>query len=55
MIFVTVGTSLPHDGLIEKIDELAGAGILNDEVIAQIGAGSYIPKNIQYIRFTPSS
>ncbi|MGY5879818.1 MAG: PssE/Cps14G family polysaccharide biosynthesis glycosyltransferase [Candidatus Thorarchaeota archaeon] len=54
LIFVTVGTSLPHDGLIIKFDNLVGEGIIKDEVIAQIGAGKYIPKNIEYIRFAPS-
>ena len=54
MIFVTVGTSLPHDGLIRKIDSLVGEGIITDEVTAQIGEGGYIPKNIDYIRFAPS-
>ena len=53
MIFVTVGTSLPHDGLIEKIDNLVGQGVIKDQVIAQIGAGQYIPKNVEYIRFAP--
>ena len=54
MIFVTVGTSLPHNELIEKIDNLIGQGIIQDEAIAQIGAGTYMPKNIEYIRFAPS-
>lgn len=54
MIFVTVGTSLPHDELIEKIDDLVGKGTIQDEVVAQIGAGRYIPKNIEYLRFAPS-
>lgn len=54
MIFVTVGTSLPHDGLIMKVDSLVGTGIITDEVFAQIGAGKYIPKKIRYIRFAPS-
>ena len=54
MIFVTVGTSLPHDGLIMQLDKLVGEGLIKDEVFAQIGAGKYIPKNIEYIRFAPS-
>jgi len=51
---VTVGTSLPHDELIMKIDSLVNEGKIKDEVIAQIGAGRYIPKNIEFIRFAPS-
>jgi len=54
LIFVTVGSSLPHDELIEKFDDLVEQGQIQDEVVAQIGAGQYIPKNIEYIRFTPS-
>ena len=51
MIFVTVGTSLPHDHLIETIDSLVGQGEIADEVIAQRGAGQYIPKHIKSFRF----
>lgn len=54
MIFVTVGTSLPHDRLIMKIDNLVGEESIKEDVVAQIGAGKYIPKNIDYIRFAPS-
>ncbi|MHA1948574.1 MAG: glycosyltransferase [Candidatus Thorarchaeota archaeon] len=51
LIFVTVGTSLPHDGLIEVIDTLVGSGEITDEVIAQRGAGQYTPKHIRSFRF----
>lgn len=51
---MTVGTSLPHDGLIMKVDGLVKEGTIADDVVAQIGAGKYIPKNIDYIRFAPS-
>jgi len=51
---VTVGTSLPHDGLIMKIDSLVKDGKIKTDVIAQIGEGKYIPKNIEYVRFAPS-
>ena len=51
MIFVTVGSSLPHDGLIQAIDEMVGKGEITDEVIAQRGAGQYIPKHIKSFRF----
>ncbi|MFW9910106.1 MAG: glycosyltransferase [Candidatus Thorarchaeota archaeon] len=54
MIFVTVGTSLPHDDLIRRFDQLVETGELSDEVIAQIGAGSYIPRHIKYFRFSKS-
>ncbi|MFW9965137.1 MAG: glycosyltransferase [Candidatus Sifarchaeia archaeon] len=51
MIFVTVGTSLPHDDLIETIDKLVGQGVIADKVIAQRGAGKYKPKHIKSFRF----
>lgn len=51
MIFVTVGTSLPHDELIETIDKLVSLGKVTDDVIAQIGNGNYIPKHIKSFRF----
>ena len=37
-----------------QLDKLVGEGLIKDEVFAQIGAGKYIPKNIEYIRFAPS-
>ena len=54
MIFVTVGTSLPHDELIQMIDKLVGEGSIQDRVIAQRGAGRYIPRNIKHFRFAPN-
>jgi UDP-N-acetylglucosamine transferase subunit ALG13 len=54
LIFVTVGTSLPHDDLIREIDELVKDEKIKNNVVAQIGSGKYIPKNIEYIRYAPS-
>ena len=54
MIFVTVGTSLPHDGLVEMMDKLVREGKVKDQVIAQRGAGKYTPKNIEHFRFSQS-
>jgi UDP-N-acetylglucosamine transferase subunit ALG13 len=51
LIFVTVGTSLPHDALIRKIDDLVSTGVITDEVIAQRGNGEFIPKHIKSFRF----
>jgi len=48
---VTVGTSLPHDALIQALDEMVSKGEITDEVIAQRGAGLYIPKHIKSFRF----
>jgi len=54
LILVTVGTSLPHDELIMKIDELVQEGKIRTDIFAQIGVGKYIPKNLEHIRFAPS-
>ena len=54
MIFVTVGTSLPHDSLIREMDNLVEDSTLNEEVVAQIGAGEYVPKHFESFRFRPT-
>jgi UDP-N-acetylglucosamine transferase subunit ALG13 len=51
---VTVGTSLPHDALIQTVDEMVGKEEITDEVIAQRGEGQYIPKHIKSFRFKKS-
>ena len=48
---MTVGTSLPHDALIQAVDEMVGKEEITDEVIAQRGEGQYIPKHIQNFQF----
>jgi len=53
MIFVTVGTA-HFDPLIEKMDELAKTGELNESIVGQIGRGMYIPKHFRYFRFLKS-
>jgi len=50
MIFVTVGTYyLGFERLIKKMDEIAG--IIDEEIIAQIGSTKYKPKNMTYFTF----
>lgn len=44
MIFVTVGTQLPFDRLIKKIDLLSNQ--INHKIVAQSGLSKYIPENI---------
>src|SRR5947209_11093294 len=51
MIFVTVGTT-DFDALVRRIDELAPS--LGEEVLCQIGKGSYLPRNCRYFRYAPS-
>ncbi len=49
MIFVAVGTQFPFNRLIENMDEWAAEH--NEEVIAQISDGEYIPKHMKWDRF----
>lgn len=53
MIFVTVGTA-HFDPLIEEMDRLVEFGTIKERVVAQIGRGSYIPRNLRYFRFMRS-
>ncbi|MCK5813718.1 MAG: glycosyl transferase family 28 [Cocleimonas sp.] len=49
MIFVAVGTQFPFDRLIENMDQWAAD--YDQEVIAQIANGEYVPQNMQWQRF----
>ena len=52
MIFISTGSrKFQFDRLIKKVDELAGEGIITEEVFAQIAETTYIPKNIQYKKY----
>jgi UDP-N-acetylglucosamine transferase subunit ALG13 len=52
MIFVSVGTyKKGFDRLIKEIDLLKEKKLIKEEIIAQIGHGKYIPKNIKYEKF----
>ena len=52
MIFVTVGThSQQFDRLLKKIDELAGSGKIKEEVVAQSGNSTYVPKHFKSKKF----
>jgi UDP-N-acetylglucosamine transferase subunit ALG13 len=54
VIFVTVGTTLPFDALIEAVDRLAGVGTFGEPVLCQIGNGRFEPKHCDFYRFKPS-
>jgi beta-1,4-N-acetylglucosaminyltransferase len=54
MIFVTIGTTIPFDSLIQKVDGLVEEGLISEKVICQIGNGKYVPKNCEYFRFMPN-
>lgn len=51
MIFVTVGTTCGFDELVRAVDRIASD--IKDEIIIQIGAGRYRPKNCKHFDFTP--
>lgn len=50
MIFVTVGTTHGFDRLIAAVDKAMDTRVIQDEVVAQIGNGTYEPRNFQYVR-----
>lgn len=52
MIFVTVGSrNYPFDRLFIELDRLCEKGIIKDNIYAQIGTSTYIPKNFEYVDF----
>lgn len=53
MIFVTVGSSLPFDALVEAVDRFVGEGRIKGPVVCQIGHGTYVPRNCEHFAFTP--
>jgi len=54
VIFVTVGTTMAYDSLIQEMDALVEQGQIQDRVVCQIGRGEYVPKHCEYFRFRPS-
>lgn len=50
MILVTVGTQY-FDELIVEVDRLAGLGVFEQPVFAQIGLTDVVPKHIDYLAF----
>ena len=52
MIFVILGTQkFQLNRLLKKLDQYIAQGLLQDEVIAQIGYSDYLPKNYKYYEF----
>ena len=52
MIYVTVGTQkFNFDRMLQYIDKAIELGYITDEVIAQIGYSTYIPRNYKYYKF----
>jgi UDP-N-acetylglucosamine transferase subunit ALG13 len=54
MIFVTVGSMMPFDRLIFNMDMWTRAHT-DQDVLAQIGQGSYVPKNMRWTRMLSPS
>lgn len=51
MIFVTVGSTMPFDELLQEIDRLAGEDALGEEVLCQTGHSGYEPRHCRFFRF----
>lgn len=49
MIFVTVGTQLTFDRLINTVDQWAAT--INEKVVAQIGPSELTPRNMEWHQF----
>jgi UDP-N-acetylglucosamine transferase subunit ALG13 len=41
----------PFDRLIRSVDEMVGAGLIRDPIVAQIGDGKYEPRHMPFDRF----
>ncbi len=48
MIFLTVGTVMPFDRLVQAVDDAVAAGVIVAPVFAQIGETSLRPRNMEY-------
>ena len=52
MVVVTLGSQkFQFDRLLQKLDELVERGVITEEITAQIGASTYLPKHFEYVRF----
>lgn len=52
MIFVTLGSQkFQFDRLLMELDRLVEAGVITEEITAQIGASDYEPKHFGFVRF----
>jgi beta-1,4-N-acetylglucosaminyltransferase len=51
VIFLTVGSALPFDRLVQMVDEAAPMLSASESVFAQIGRGQYKPRHFEYVDF----
>ena len=54
MIFVTVGTTMPFDELVQEVDRLAGLDRLGEAVICQSGQSAYRMQHAEQFAGRPS-
>jgi len=50
MIFLTVGSLFSFDRLVKTVDTAVGNGLIQDEVVAQIGYTTFKPKIIRFVK-----
>lgn len=56
MIFITLGSQkFQFNRLLKEVDRLISEGIIQEEVVAQIGYSNYKPKNYTYYNFLDKS
>lgn len=51
MIFLTVGTQFGFDRLVVAVDQCISDGLINCDIFAQIGEGSYVPRHMKFVKF----
>jgi UDP-N-acetylglucosamine transferase subunit ALG13 len=51
MIFLTVGTQFPFVRLVQALDNILDEGLIDEEIFAQIGESSYMPRNFDSVTF----
>lgn len=52
MIFITLGSQkFQFDRLLKKVDQLVEEGVIAEEIFAQIGASTYMPKHYKYVNY----
>lgn len=52
MIFVTLGSQkFQFNRLLAELDRLIETGVIQEEVMAQIGASTYEPRNYRFMKF----
>lgn len=55
MIFLTVGTQkFQFNRLLQAVDQLIEAGVIQDKVVAQCGHSTYVPRNYEAHMFMDS-